>query len=244
LGFPALSVFRLSYFCPVDDAFFASCIMPNPIPKLAFSFAVASPRGTDFFDSIDPPGKSATLHATLLDGSNKIPAMGDISSSFGHQNSKSIHTALGGTGDFLSVPKRIEYGIRGFDELNDSKVVGLARLQLLQDFPVGAVLLVSSGGGTVPYITVLANPTITPVDPTSPTSSGGAPLWEETFESILRQQYVTAANTPTRGVLSSGSWKTRAGNSNTRAEFCSCSQYSHPWSAQLGKLANSMSWTR
>jgi hypothetical protein len=41
--------------------------MPAPTPKLALSFAVAGPRGTDFLDSIRPPGKLATLHATLLD---------------------------------------------------------------------------------------------------------------------------------------------------------------------------------
>jgi hypothetical protein len=110
--------------------------MPNPTPKLAFSFAVDSPRGTDFFDSIDPPGKPATLHATLLDGSNKTPAMGDISQSFGHRVSKTIHTVLSGPDEFLSGPKRIEYGTRGFDALNDPQVVGLARLQSLQDYSV------------------------------------------------------------------------------------------------------------
>jgi hypothetical protein len=194
--------------------------MPNPTPKLAFSFAVDSPRGTDFFDSIDPPGKPATLHATLLDGSNKTPAMGDISQSFGHRVSKTIHTVLSGPDEFLSGPKRIEYGTRGFDALNDPQVVGLARLQSLQDYSVGAVLLVSTGGGTVPYITVLANPTITPVDPPSPQdSSGGAPLWEETFESTVMLKFVAAAHTPTHGVLSSGGWKTRAGCSDTREKL-------------------------
>ena len=58
--------------------------------------------------------------------------------------------ALCGNDDSLSAPKRMEYGLRGFDALNDPKVVELARLQLLQDFSVGAILLVSSGEGTVP----------------------------------------------------------------------------------------------
>jgi hypothetical protein len=185
-GFSYTFGFSTSLFLLRRRRFFCiPLIMPAPTPKLALSFAVASPRGTDFFDSIKPPEKKSTLHATLVDGSNKIPAMGDISQSFGHRVSKPTHLALWGTDDILSAPKRMEYGIRGFDELNDPKVVGLARLQLLQDFPVGAILLVSSGEGTVLYITVLANPTITSVDHTSYENSGGAPLWEDTFESIV-----------------------------------------------------------
>jgi hypothetical protein len=108
--------------------------------------------------------------------------------------------ALCGTNDILSAPKRIDYGIRGFDELNNPKVVGLACLQLLQDFLAGAILLVLSGAGAVPYITILANHTITPVDHTSSENSGGAPLWEETFESIVMHPYVAAAKTPTHGL--------------------------------------------
>jgi hypothetical protein len=71
--------------------------------------------------------------------------------------------------------KRIDYGTSGFDELHDPQVLGTARLQSLQDHPVEAVLLVSSGDGGAPYITVMAHPSITPVDVNSPDGTGGAP---------------------------------------------------------------------
>jgi hypothetical protein len=111
---------------------------------------------------------------------------------------------------FLSGQKRIDYGTTGFDCLNDPQVIGTARLQSVQDYQVGAVLSVSSGGGGAPYITVVANPSITPVDSNSPYGSGGAPLWEEAFESSVMHLYGAAASTPMHRVLSWGSWKTRA----------------------------------
>jgi hypothetical protein len=52
--------------------------MPVPMSNLAIAFAVDGLRGTYFFNSIDPPGKVDNLHATLLDGSKKTPAMWDI----------------------------------------------------------------------------------------------------------------------------------------------------------------------
>jgi hypothetical protein len=61
----------------------------------------------------------------------------------------------------------------------------------------------------VPYITVVANPTITPVDVNSPDGSG-APFWAEAFESTVMQRFAAAARAPMHGVISSGSWKTRA----------------------------------
>ena len=179
--------------------------MPVPTSNLALAFAVDSPRGTDFFNSIDPPGKLDTLHAILLDGTKKTPAMGDITQSFGHRVSRSTQQDLKVPDVFLSGQKRIDYGTSGFDRLNDPQVKGTARLQSLQDHPIGAALIVSSGGGTVPFITVLANPTISPVDVNSQDGAGGAPIWEETFASTIRELYVAAANTPTLGVLSSGS---------------------------------------
>ena len=199
--------------------------MPVPTSNLALAFAVDGPRGTDFFNSIDPPGKMDTLHATLLDGSIKTPAMGDITQSFGHRVSRSTQQDLKVPDVYLLGQKRIDYGTKGFDRLNDPQVVGTARLQSLQDNPVGAVLLVSTGGGAVPYITVVANPTITPVDLNSPDGAAGAPLWEEAFESTVMQPYVAAVDTPTHGVLSSGGWKTRADPSTTRDGLL---QLSHP----------------
>ena len=65
----------------------------------------------------------------------------------------------------------------------------------------------------------LANPSITPVDHTSSENPGGAPLWEDIFEPTIMHQYVTVAKTPTHGVLSSGSWKIRAGKCTTREEL-------------------------
>jgi hypothetical protein len=199
--------------------------MPVPTSNLALAFAVDGPRGTDFFESIKPPGKVDTLHALLLDGSAKTPAMGDITQSFGHRVSRSTQLELTVPDVNLSGQKRIDYGTTGFDTLNDHQVLGTARLQSLQDHPVGAVLLVSSGGGDTPYITVVANPSITPVNMNNPDGAGGAPLWEEAFESNVMQRYVAAFSTPTHGVLSSGSWKTRAAPGKTRLELITSS---HP----------------
>jgi hypothetical protein len=178
----------------LDDVSIASS-MPVPTSNLATAFAVDGPRGTDFFDSIDPPGKVDTLHAILLDGSKKTPAMGEIAQSFGHRVSRSTQLELKVPDVHLSGQDRIDYGTIGFDRLNNPQVLGTARLQSLQDHPVGAVLLVSSGGGGTPYITVVANPSITPVDSNSPDGSGGAPLWEEAFESSVMPLYGAAAST-------------------------------------------------
>ena len=174
-GFPAIFGFPTFPFPAFDDVSLAF-IMPVPTSHLAIAFAVDGPRGTDFFNSIDPPGKVDTLHALLLDGSAKMPAMGDIIQSFGHRVSRSTQLELTVPDVHLSGQKRIDYGTTGFDNLNDPQVLGTARLQVLQDHPVGAVLLVSSGGGGTPYITVVANPTITPVDVNTPDGAGGAPL--------------------------------------------------------------------
>jgi hypothetical protein len=210
-GFPSFSPFdRLTGFHCIHF------IMPVATSHLAIGFAVAGPRGTAFFNSINPPGKADTLHAILLDGTTKVPAMGEIHQSFGHRVSRVTQQDLTVPDVFLSGQKRIDYGTAGFDKLNDPQVSETARLQSLQDYPVGAVLLVSVGGGAVPYITVLANPTITPVDPNSHDSPGGAPVWEEAFESTLLQRFVAAGSIPTHGILSSGSWKTRATTCNTR----------------------------
>jgi hypothetical protein len=175
LGFSNTFGFSTFPFAPLDDVSLAF-IMPVPISNLAIAFTVDGPRGTDFFNSIDPPGKMDTLHATLLDGSTKTPAMGDITQLFGHRVSRSTQLELKVPDIFLSGQERIDYGTAGFDRLNDPQVIGTARLQSLQDHPVGAVLLVSSGGGGAPYITVVANPSITPVDLNSPDGTGGAPV--------------------------------------------------------------------
>jgi hypothetical protein len=218
-GFPALFPLLRSTRLP------CILIMPAPTSHLATAFAVDGPRGTDFFNSIDPPGKVDTLHATLLDGSTKTPAMGDISQSFGHRVSRAIQQDLKVPDVFLSGQKRIDYGTSGFDKLNDPQVVGTARMQALQDYPIGAVLLVSSGGTGDPYITLVANPSITPVDLNSQDGTDGAPLWETAFESHVVKPFVAAANTPTHGVLSSGSWKTRAAPCTTREGLI---KLSHP----------------
>jgi hypothetical protein len=134
--------------------------MPVSPSNLATAFAVDGPRGTDFFNSINPPGKVDTLHATLLDGWKRTPAMKDLIQSFGHRVSRPTQLELKVPDVFLSGQRRIDYGTAGFDQLNDPQVLGKERLQSLQDHPVGAVLLVSSGAGGAPFITVVANPSI------------------------------------------------------------------------------------
>eukprot|EP00980_Cylindrotheca_fusiformis_P017107 scaffold5256_cov155-Cylindrotheca_fusiformis.AAC.4 len=121
---------------------------------------------------------------------------------------------------FLTQQDRQSYGRNQFGVLNDPTRLGGARLQLFQDHPVGAALIVSRGSGDTPFITVVANPTITPVDPTNQ-EDFGAPYWDEALEPGLIQSVLTPGVTRTHSCLVSMGWQTREGGLKPKEELFS-----------------------
>lgn len=196
--------------------------MPVTTSSFAAAFKADGPRGVAFFSSISPPGKDFTLHALLLDSNMKAPTMTQLSQSMGHRVSKAVQGQLAVSDVFLPASQRLDYVKNQFEMLNDATVDGVARLQSLHDFPVGAVLIVSKGAGEIPFITIVATPTITPFGSSSVESS--APIWEEAFESQVVEQFITLANAPTHGVLGSMGWKTRLGGVIPREDLIPLSQ--------------------
>eukprot|EP00980_Cylindrotheca_fusiformis_P019642 scaffold6829_cov49-Cylindrotheca_fusiformis.AAC.1 len=106
-----------------------------------------------------------------------------------------------------------------------------------QDHPVGAALIVSLGSGNTPFITVVANPTITPVDPTDP-DDHGAPYWDEAFEPGTFQRVLPPGVTRTHSCLVSMGWQTREGGLKPKDELVSVAKpvVLTP-DTQLGELA-------
>eukprot|EP00980_Cylindrotheca_fusiformis_P027155 scaffold19075_cov92-Cylindrotheca_fusiformis.AAC.3 len=122
--------------------------------------------------------------------------------------------------------------------LNDPTRLGGARLQLFQDHPVGEALIVSLGSGNTPFITVVANPTITPVDPTNQ-EDFGAPYWDEAFEPGILQRVLSPGVTrTTHSCLVSMGWQTREGGLKPKEELLSIAKpvVLTP-DTQLGELA-------
>eukprot|EP00980_Cylindrotheca_fusiformis_P014829 scaffold4032_cov83-Cylindrotheca_fusiformis.AAC.2 len=138
---------------------------------------------------------------------------------------------------FLTQQDRQSYGKDQFGVLNDPTRLGGARLQQFQDHPVGAALIVSLGSGNTPFITVVANPTITPVDPTDP-DDHGAPYWDEAFEPGTFQRVLPPGVTRTHSCLVSMGWQTREGGLKPKDELVSVAKpvILTP-DTQLGELA-------
>eukprot|EP00980_Cylindrotheca_fusiformis_P008974 scaffold1912_cov135-Cylindrotheca_fusiformis.AAC.21 len=154
--------------------------MPVVSPALASAFASDGPRGTTFFESISFPRKDESLHALLLDENLTNPTAAVLQHSMGHRiTSTAQKNHVMEPNVFLPQQDRQSYGITQFGVLNDQTRLGGAQLQQFQDHQVGApALIVSLGSGNTPFITVVANPTIMPVDPTNQ-EDFGAPYWDE-----------------------------------------------------------------
>eukprot|EP00980_Cylindrotheca_fusiformis_P024424 scaffold11899_cov100-Cylindrotheca_fusiformis.AAC.1 len=128
--------------------------MPVVSPALASAFASDGPRGTTFFESISFPRKDESLHAVLLDGNAPNPTAAVLRHSMGHRISSTAQKNHVVEPDvFLTQQDRQSYGRNQFGVLNDPTRLGGARLQLFQDHPVGAALIVSLGSGNTPFIT-------------------------------------------------------------------------------------------
>eukprot|EP00980_Cylindrotheca_fusiformis_P019537 scaffold6772_cov101-Cylindrotheca_fusiformis.AAC.1 len=213
--------------------------MPVVSPALASAFASDGPRGTMFFESISFPRKDESLHAVLLDGNAPNPTASVLRHSMGHRISSTAQkNHVVEPNVFLSQQDRRSYGKNQFGVLNDPTRLGGARLQQFQDHPVGAALVMSLGSGNTPFITVVANLTITPVDPTN-LDDFGAPYWDEVFELGLIQRVLPPGVTRTHSCLVSMGWQTREGGLKPTEElFSSAKPVIILPDTQLGDLAH------
>eukprot|EP00980_Cylindrotheca_fusiformis_P002775 scaffold659_cov71-Cylindrotheca_fusiformis.AAC.4 len=184
--------------------------MPIVTPAFFSGIMPDGPRGASFLDSIRPPGYHESLHVILLNDTEDNPTLAELRQSFGHRVTAQLQKQLAEPHVHLLQKQHKLYGQEEFKKLNAKEITGGHRLQLIQDNPVGAALVVAQVAGLTPFITVVAAPTITPVN-LSNQETFGAPSWAEAFDPQHLQQHSFPAgeSSVTHGIIGSQGWKTR-----------------------------------
>ena len=147
-----------------------------------------------WYASIAPVHKEESLHHYLL-GEQRDKILSLVRSSFGHRVGRAPRSSFPPHCEsaLLSIQRWLPGASNTFQEWNIDCHEGAARLRILDQKNVGAILFVGCGETGDPFITVSTAPTIKPVAPNE-ASNFGAPDWHETFPSRKKVEYEEGAS--------------------------------------------------
>ena len=126
--------------------------------------------GDNWLDSIAPVFKECSLHAVLLRGQVERRTL-MVRASFGHRLPKDTTNQFHPLGQGVLTSSKRWASVADSDFLDWNTlpdIDGVHRLKILDTSRVGAILFTGQGATGEPFITLLAAPTITPVNTKDP----------------------------------------------------------------------------